>query len=179
MRKTLFCFYKLVLLAAFGVFTILNSAAAEQGALPDSVRRVTLELTTHLGDKQVFSEHDKLHFFISLDHSAYIYAFYKDADNNIFQISPGKAQSSHFFSEGIYIPFPEEKSAFQFQIIAPFGDEKVFLYASDKEQIDFIYFKENRGVLRLKMQQKDICNHIKKSSKKVFGQTELTIHTEN
>lgn len=179
MIKTPFCFYKYVLLAVMGVCTILNSAIAEQGVITDSVRQVKLELTTHLGDRQVFLVNDKLHFFISLDHSAYVYAFYKNAENNIFQISPGKAQSNHFFTEGIYIPFPEENSVFKFQVVAPFGEEKIFLYASDQKQIDFVSFKEQHNILRLKMSQKEIHNHIKTSSNKLFGKTELVIQTKN
>ena len=179
MRKTAFYFFNYALLATIAAFTFFNNASADQGLLTDTVRRVNLELTTHLGDHQVFSENDNIHFFISLDHSAYIYAFYKDANNNIFQISPGKAQSNHFFTQGIYIPFPEENSKFKFQVIAPFGEEKLFLYASDNKLIDFISFKEEHNILRLKMSQKDISNHIKSSSINLFGKTELIIHTKN
>ena len=162
-----------------GVCSILNNATAEQSVLNDTVTRVNLELTTHLGDKQTFSENDILHFFISLDHSAYVYAFYKDAENNIFQISPGKAQSNHFFTEGIYMPFPEEQSDFKFQVVAPFGEEKIFLYASDQKQINFVSYKEQHNILRLKMSQKEIHNHIKTSSKKLFGKTEIIIQTKS
>lgn len=179
MTKSPLYSFSYVLLVAIGAFTLLNSATADQSPLTAPVTHVNLELTTHLGDRQVFSENDNIHFFISLDHSAYIYAFYKDASNNIFQISPGKAQTNHFFTEGIYIPFPEENSDFKFQVIAPFGEEKIFIYASDNKFIDFIAFKEQHNILRLKMSQNEIHNHIKTSSKKTFGKTELTIHTKN
>lgn len=178
MSNTPFYFYNYVFLATIAAFTLLNNASADQGLLTDTVRRVNLELTSHLGDRQIFSENDNIHFFISLDHSAYIYAFYKDANNNVFQISPGKAQSNHFFTEGIYIPFPEENSEFKFQVIAPFGEEKIFLYASDQKLIDFISFREQHNILRIKMNQKDIHNHIKSSSSKLFGKTELIIQTK-
>jgi len=160
---------------------ILNQKSPDQKS-PDqdnaSKQAVKIEVTTHLGDQQVFLENDLISFFISLDQSAYIYAFYQDAKKNIFQILPSKAQPRHFFNAGYYMPFPPEDSAFQFQVQAPFGREKLFLFASDQQQIKFIEKEAANDLMRLNASQLEIERRIKSVSKGLYGQAQIIIQTQ-
>jgi len=141
-------------------------------------QNVKIEITTHLGDQQVFVENDLISFFISLDQAAYIYAFYKDASNNIFQILPSKAQPHHYFNAGYYMPFPAENSKFQFQVQAPFGREKLFLFATDQQHIKFTKKTAANDLMRLSVSQSEIERRIKSGSKALYGNAQIIIQTQ-
>jgi len=139
---------------------------------------VNIELTTHLGDQQVYIDKDNISFFISIDRPAYLYAFYKDASGSIYQLMPGMAQKNHFFSTGFYIPFPAKNSAFKFQVQAPFGNETIYIYASDQQQIIFDSLTNNQSLLQITETIKTIESTVKQASRTLYGHTSLSIKTQ-
>jgi len=155
---------------------ILSQERLNEGAA--NKQTVKIEITSHLGDQQVFVENDLISFFISLDHSAYIYAFYQDAKKNIFQILPSKAQPSHFFNAGYYMPFPAEDSVFKFQVQAPFGRENLFIFASDQHQIKFSEKVAANELMRLSINRSEIEQHIKSVSNGLYGYAQIIIQTQ-
>ena len=166
-------FLKLVILS----LSLVNNIAAQESVNNHTYQTVNIEITTHLGDQQVFVENDLISFFITLDHSAYIYAFYQDAANNIFQILPGKAQTEHYFTAGFYIPFPPKNSAFQFQVQAPFGKEKLWVFASDQKLIVFSEKDADKELTQLNTSLTKIEQRIKTASDMLFGRGQLIIQT--
>ena len=93
---------------------------------------IPLELTTHLGDQQQFFEGDELQFLLSLGQDAYIYMFYIDASGAITQILPNANQPSHFYSAGYFLTIPEYENLYRFTISEPFGQEMIWIIASDQ-----------------------------------------------
>ncbi len=108
---------------------VLNPVAAGQ------LDPVAVEITTHLGDQQTFVEGDVISFLLSLDRDAYIFLFYQDASANIFQIFPNQRSHKHFYQKGYFIPIPPAQNDFRFKIQAPFGSEKLFVFASDNADV--------------------------------------------
>jgi len=144
-------------------------ALSDSAGLTDSEKRerIPLELTTHLGDQQRFVEGDEIQFLLSLGHDAYIYMYYIDAVNNITQILPNENQQTNFYTAGYFLTIPEYKNLYRFTISEPFGNESIWVFASDRS----ITMKPSPGSIE------NIKQRIKKSSDKAYGEYVLNIVT--
>jgi len=151
--------------------------SAENDLDPKNLQRINIEITSHLGDQQVFVENDIISFFISLDHSAYIYVFYQDASNNVYQLLPNKTQTEHYFNAGDYIPFPTQNSDFQFKIQPPFGKEQLWVFASDQKQHAFTKHTTTDRLNPINQNQAEIAKTIRLKSGNFFGQTQISLNT--
>jgi hypothetical protein len=155
------------------------TAQAQNSDSGKSPTPINIEITTHLGDQQVFATGDVISFFISLDKAAYLYAFYQDASGQLFQILPGPALADHYFQAGFYIPFPPQNTAFQFQVQAPYGEEQLWVFASDNGKLVFNENNSSRGIQPLRQTPSQLSDTIKNSSLQLFGHTQLIIHTRS
>lgn len=167
-----------------GISLAQDVASHDQKGDPSNIhsralQSVNIEITSHLGDQQNFVEQDVISFFISLDRAAYLYGFYQDASGDVYQLIPGKAQAEHYFQPGFYIPFPAEDSAFQFVVQAPFGEEQIWLFASDQGQLKFKGRESRQGIKRLNQRRRDLAGSIKAASRRLFGEAHLIIHTRS
>jgi len=169
--------FLLVMVAAFYNVSLAQDVDSQsrKGAKP--LQSVNLEITTHLGDQQSFVEQDVISFFITLDQATFLYAFYQDASDHVYQLIPGQVQPEHFFQAGFYIPFPAANSAFQFVVQAPFGEEQIWLFASDNGQLEFAGKDSTQGIKQLKQRRSTLADSIKAASERQFGEASLTIHT--
>jgi len=139
---------------------------------------VNIEITTHLGDQQVFVENDAISFFINIDKPAFVYVFYQDASGIVFQLMPGKAQLNHFLNPGFYIPFPAKKSSFQFVVSAPFGKEQLWIFASDQAELKLKTESNNQGLIRVNQTYSELESYINEISKLIFSKNKLSIYTK-
>ena len=121
----------------FFPFALWLLAATVSAAEPQAIN---LEITSYLGDGQTFTEGDEISFMLSLDQPAYIYLFYQDATNQLTQILPNPKQPENYYQPGQFIPVPDPKAGFKFIVQAPFGEEKLWAFASDSK-IDFLNSK--------------------------------------
>ncbi|MBT8119107.1 MAG: DUF4384 domain-containing protein [Gammaproteobacteria bacterium] len=162
-------YYKIFscLLLALSISGCSVSNNAESPSSSKQLDAIPLELTTHLGDQQQFVEGDEIQFLLSLGQDAYIYMFYMDASGIITQILPNANQPSHFYSAGYFLTIPEYENLYRFTISAPFGEESVWIIASDQS----ITLPESLVSLQ------DIRNTIKHSSIKAYGEYALRITT--
>jgi hypothetical protein len=136
-------------------------------AIADDQLVIPLELTTHLGDQQQFVEGDEIQFLLSLGQDAYIYMFYLDAKGSITQILPNANQHSHFYSAGYFLTIPEYENHYRFTISEPFGEESIWIIASDRS----ITLPASADSLA------DIRRVIKHSSRQAYGEYVLSITT--
>lgn len=132
-----------------------------------SLQTIPIELTTHLGDQQEFVEGDEIQFLLSLGSDAYIYMYYIDANYKITQILPNTNQASNFYSAGYFLTIPEYNNTYRFTISEPFGKESIWVLASDQE------IQPDSSIKTIE----NYKNHIQQSSKKSYGEYELTIIT--
>ncbi len=89
-----------------------------------------VDISTHLGNGQTFQEGDIVSYFAHLDQAAYLLLVYEDADGNLIQIFPNRYADNRVFPAGTTIEVPSKKDAFEFEITAPFGNERVYAFAS-------------------------------------------------
>lgn len=171
----------LVFQTIFVIHITLFSPGIIADEFPSSTpaRQVNIEITTHLGDRQTFIDGDIISFFISLDQPSYIYAFYHDASNSIFQLIPGPAKTDNFYTAGVYIPFPPEGSNFQFQVQAPYGKEEIWIYASDNKYISFNPINTEQSLKQISLSKTAIESKIKSASDKIYGSSKLTMQTSS
>ena len=153
-----------------------NKAAKEKLATPVPV---DIQITTHLGDQQTFIKDDIISFFISVNHDAYLYAFYQDASDNVFQLIPGNALKSHYFSAGYFIPFPPASSNLLFQVQAPYGQEHLWVFATNNGELKFKGNEMSNGLLLLESSVNKISHTLKNNSDKLYGFSKLIINTRD
>lgn len=162
MYKIFTCFLLVSSLA--GCSTSDNAAFTRESR---SLVSIPLELTTHLGDQQQFVEGDEIQFLLSLGSDAYIYMYYIDAANKVTQILPNREQIDNHYLSGYFLTIPEYENHYRFTVNEPFGEETVWIIASDRS-IDI----DGRS-----MPIEDIRKKIKRESGQAYGEYDLKIST--
>jgi len=139
---------------------------------------INIEITTHLGDKQTFVEGDSVNFLINLDTDSYLTVVYQDARGQLIQLLPNKKQEN-FYKAGFFISVPNTSSKSQFKIQAPYGEEIVWVFASDNPGFKLEGKKLKNGLILLSSTIDEIRIKAQQKSKASFGQANLVIHTKN
>ena len=102
--------------------------AETQGGKRD---KMTVSITTHLGDRQTFQKGDPLSFLLSLNRDAYLLLIYENAAGKLLQVLPNPFEGQRLYRAGLFMPFPDRTASFRFKIDAPFGKETLWAFASD------------------------------------------------
>lgn len=166
MHKIIKLFLIALLLAGCSVS---NKNTASDSAKLESI---PLELTTHQGDQQQFVEGDEIQFLLSLGQDAYIYMYYIDAVNKLTQILPSENQQSNFYTAGYFLTIPEYETLYRFTISEPFGNELIWVIASDRS-VAMKRFPDSQFPDSIE----NIRQLIKESSDKAYGEYVLKIVT--
>ena len=176
MHKIIKLFLIALLLAGCSVS---NKNTASDSAKLESI---PLELTTHQGGQQQFVEGDEIQFLLSLGQDAYIYMYYIDAANKLTQILPSENQQSNFYTAGYFLTIPEYETLYRFTISEPFGNELIWVIASDRSAAmkrfpDSQFPGSRLPGSRLPGSIENIRQLIKESSDKAYGEYILKIVT--
>jgi len=141
-------------------------------------RKITITITTHLGDHQTFREGDEVSFLLNLDRDAYVLLIYETAAGDLVQIVPNRHEPQAFYPAGLFMPLPDRTAPFRFKIEAPFGEEKIWAFATD---IPFPELEEktmDKGLKLLALNLKVIRNQILSGKVGAFGETVLLIFSK-
>lgn len=161
-----------------GVAALLLLMLAADPLLAGEPAPVDIRITTHLGDRQSFSEGDRISFLLSLDRDAYVYLFYRDAAGNRLQLLPNRRMPRHFYSAGVFMPVPSAGQRFQFSVNPPFGVETVYAFASDTGEFEFDGKLLDSGLILLDAEIDRLDAEIRRASRQLFGRAELTLTTQ-
>ena len=118
-----------------------------------------------MGDQQQFVEGDEIQFLLSLGSNAFIYMYYVDAENNLKQILPNQNQGSNYYKTGYFLTIPEYDNGYRFIINKPFGEEFIWVFASDQL---ISLNKNDDSIVRIK-------GKIKQESRQAYGESVLKI----
>lgn len=140
---------------------------------------IELEITTHLGDQQTFIEGDVISFLLSLDRDAYVYLIYQDASANIFEIFPNQKSGNHFYQKGLFMPVPPPQKDVQFKVQAPFGEEELFVFATDNAEVKLNARLLVNGLSLVESTIDEIETSIRRQSVSQFGSASLTIKSQS
>mgnify|MGYP002632182528 CR=1 FL=1 len=155
-------------------FTLLLLASFSLVA--DSLQRIDVTITTHLGDEQRFSQGDAISFLLSLDKAAHIYLYYQTGEQQVLQLLPNQWQKNHY-EAGLFIPFPAPEAQFNFTILPPFGEDKLWIFASDAAAIELPTASSINGLQGINLSIDQIRQKIKNQSRSGFGESSLMIMT--
>jgi len=132
--------------------------------------RIPVELTTHLGDQQLFIEGDEIQFLLSLGSDAYVYMYHMDTTGAITQLIPDARQQGHFYNAGYFMTLPEYDDGYRFIVSAPYGEHRVWVFASDADITDS-YVRPRQGQII-----EELAGLIKQASGS-YGQAQLLLNT--
>lgn len=158
----------------------LNIACAEQSIVTKArlqTKKINIEITSHLGDTQSFVKGDVIKFLISLDIDAYITVIYQTVNQQFMQLLPNNKQKQTRYKSGLFIAVPSDDAAYRFTIAAPYGKEKVWVFASDKAIKPLPGKVLTNGIRQVAIDIKTIKNIVLKNSKNYFGVASFTLST--
>ncbi len=112
------------------VAVLLLGAVAGCSAGPPRAPALAASITTYLGDAQTFRRGDELSFFVSLGEPARVVILYQDAAGQLIQLLPNRLDPVGELPAGEYMAFPRALDEFTLRVDAPFGAERVWLFAS-------------------------------------------------
>ena len=116
--------------------SMVTSLLADTSSPSQSLDTIPVELTTTVGHQKTFVEGEEIQFLLSLGDDAYIDMYHIDATGNIEQILPSTQQSSHFYKKGFFLTIPNYEKVFRFIVSQPYGDETIYVFASDQSLRD-------------------------------------------
>ena len=91
---------------------------------------IELEVTTYLGDDQIFVEGDVIYYLVSMNKDAYLMLILNDADGNLIKLYPNTAFGRAFHHAGRYIQVPDPVHEGTLVVSSPFGAETLWAFAS-------------------------------------------------
>ncbi len=155
----------------------VNSVFAQEIKSKTLKEKINIEITSHLGDKQLFVKGDDIKFLINLDTDAYITVIYQTADQQLIQLIPNKKQASVLYKAGFFIKVPNANAPYRFTIQKPYGKEKVWVLASDRE-IKMLSGKSLvNGLRQINIDIAMLKKIISDDAKKYFGIASFTLNT--
>lgn len=140
---------------------------------------IGIQATTHLGDHQTFHKDDVVSFLLSLESDAYITAIYVDALDNLYQIIPNSLQQDNFYSANLFIPVPPQDAAYNFKIKPPYGEETLWVFASDTNKIRLKGRNLDNGMIKLTQTLEEIRSVLRSNSIQRFDEANVSINTSD
>ena len=170
--RLFFLFYSILLLA---IAAIAQTAIAETSAR----NPIGIEVTTHLGDKQTFKQGDMIAFLISLDKDAHVLMIYQDAQQKLIQIIPNRYRQQDLYQAGLFIAVPDRSEPFEFTVNPPFGQEKLWVFASNQAFPALEGTEMSNGLRQLNNSLSEILAIIRPTDPDIaYGESSTVIHTE-
>ena len=160
-------------LKLFAVALSLN-AFSQTIASPFSIE---VDLTTHLGDQQHFVKGDELSFYLTSNKAGYLYLFYQDANQQLYQLLPNSKERNNYYETALFVALPNQRQPFKFIVQEPYGKELVIAYLSDNGDIQLEGEISENGFSRLETGISELNLLIKQQSKQAFGKDELLVQT--
>lgn len=165
-------FYFTLLLCLYSSFSTAIDTATEKSLQP-----IGIQATTHLGDHQTFRKDDMVSFLLSLERDAYITAIYVDAHNNLYQIIPNTIQQDNFYKANLFIPVPPQNAAYNFKIKPPYGEETLWIFASDTNRTRLKGKNLKNGMIKLTQTLNEVRSALKSNSSQRFDEASVRINT--
>ena len=108
----------------------LGSAMQEDPTLPLNVRLWTDRSTA--GERAIYRQGEFVRLYLRGNKPYYARVIYQFADGQSLQILPNGYRKPHHFQGGTTYVIPTEEDDFNFEVGAPFGAERVVVYASER-----------------------------------------------
>lgn len=132
-KSLLYLFLAFSVMACATVDDVKQGSQALRGSQEASAPgNIALDVTTYLGDHQIFVEGDAIYYLVSMDRDAYLVLVHEDAESNVIQIYPNAAFGREFHYAGSYFQVPDPILDGRLVVSSPFGLETLWAFASTK-----------------------------------------------
>lgn len=101
-------------------------------------------------EKSTYKQGEKIKIFIQGNKDFYARVIYIDAKDNILQLIPNQHRTDNYFQGGKVFSIPETFDGFELEVAAPFGNEKIIVYASSSPQGDIETAAAGKSLLKIK-----------------------------
>ncbi|MBF0466347.1 MAG: type VI secretion system lipoprotein TssJ [Nitrospirae bacterium] len=107
-------------------------------------------------DKTTYKEGEKVRVFVESNMPCYARIIYIDVKGNMVQILPNpRAKDNHLKANTRY-EFPSENDGYSLEVAPPFGNEKLYVYASVNKLSDNLTLEQAGGVYVVKTDASEI-----------------------
>jgi len=143
--------------------------------------KINLEIISQQGNRLSFIEGETLSYFVSSDHDAYLLLIYQNADGRMFQIFPNLHSGNGYFTAEEYLSIPPRNANYEFNVSPPFGEENIWLFASDKPFSKLPTKPLSNGLFKIELANKTaLLDRIRNanSNRTQYGETHTSFHTQ-
>jgi hypothetical protein len=119
-------------------------------------------------DKKVYKELEKIKIYIRGNKSFYARVLHKGVKGELLQLLPNPYRPDHYFNGGAIYEIPAGADRFEMEVIPPFGNENIIVYASTSP-LGEINLTPEGGVYRVKTSSENIEKNSRAVSLKEKG----------
>jgi hypothetical protein len=148
----------------------IGAALQEDPTLPLNVRLWTNR--SKAGERATYRNGDNIRLYLRGNKPFYARVIYKMVDGQMLQVLPNRHRNNHYFQGGTTYVIPSGDDGFQLEVQAPFGLEKVQVYASERPLGDWnlqpagdIYLVDAKSVDVLAAQARGVKLVVKNNAK--------------
>lgn len=127
---------------------IANESAAEDN--PNMPLKVKLWT-----DKKEYKNTEKVKIYVKGNKPFYARVLYTDAGGAVVQLLPNPHRKDNYFNGGSIYEIPTGNDKFELEVIPPFGQEKIRVFASTS-QLGDLHLEDLGGVYGVRTEAKDI-----------------------
>jgi hypothetical protein len=106
-------------------------------------------------DKKEYRQSEKIKVYLKGNKPFYARILHKDAQGGFLQLLPNPYREDNYFQGGVVYEFPSGKDRFHLEVIPPFGEEGIVVYAGTNP-LGEIDLKAAGTVYEVKTRQQDI-----------------------
>jgi hypothetical protein len=106
-------------------------------------------------DKKEYRQSEKIRIYLKGNKPFYARVLYKNAKDELLQLLPNPYREDNYFHGGVVYEFPSGNDRFELEVIPPFGEEGIIVYAGTNPLGD-IDLKAIGAVYEVKTKQQDI-----------------------
>lgn len=81
-------------------------------------------------DRQTYRQSEQIRIFLKGNRPFFARVIYRDTKGQILQLLPNPYRSDNYFQGGVVYEIPSGNDRFQLEVVPPFGEEKIMVYAS-------------------------------------------------
>ncbi|PKN35765.1 MAG: hypothetical protein CVU61_02790 [Deltaproteobacteria bacterium HGW-Deltaproteobacteria-19] len=81
-------------------------------------------------DKKTYRQAEQIRIFLRGNRPFFARVIYRDTKGQVLQLLPNPYRTDNYFQGGVIYEIPSGNDRFQLEVVPPFGEEKIMVYAS-------------------------------------------------
>jgi len=131
---------------------VAKPALADDPGAPLNVRVWT--------DKQDYRQSEQIRIFLKGNRPFFARVIYRDTKGQVLQLLPNPYRTDNYFQGGVVYEIPSGNDRFQLEVVPPFGEEKILVYASSSP-IGELQLEAAGGVYEVRTKAADVAAKVR------------------